>query len=71
MTAMAEPIERLLTDREVSLITGAARSTLAKMRVKGDGPLFVRVGTAVRYPEESLREWIAALPVQKSTTGAA
>ena len=68
MAAQVESLNKLLTDHEVSRITGAARSTLAKMRLRGDGPPFVRVGASVRYPEDSLRHWVAALPRRKSTS---
>jgi len=67
MEATTPPLVKLLTDREVAALTGAARSTLAKMRLRGDGPLFVRVGTAIRYPEDSLSAWLASLPRRRST----
>ena len=70
MGATPEPLVKLLTDRDVSAVTGAARSTLAKMRLRGDGPPFVRVGVSVRYPEDSLRAWLAQLPRRMSTSDA-
>jgi predicted DNA-binding transcriptional regulator AlpA len=71
MDATSAGLVKLLTDRDVSAVTGTARSTLAKMRLRGDGPPFVRVGVSVRYPEDALREWLAALPRRKSTSDAA
>jgi predicted DNA-binding transcriptional regulator AlpA len=68
MDATVEPLVKLLTDRDVSAVTGAARSTLSKMRLRGDGPPFVRVGVSVRYPEDSLRAWLASLPRRRSTS---
>ena len=62
MVATTEPLAKLLTDRDVSALTGTARSTLSKMRLRGNGPPFVRIGAAIRYPEDALREWLAALP---------
>lgn len=53
-------ITRLLTDRDVAVLTGLARSTLAKLRVTGGGPPYVKIGAAVRYPDDSLTIWIAA-----------
>jgi predicted DNA-binding transcriptional regulator AlpA len=70
MEVNAQPLVRLLTDRDVSAVTGAARSTLAKMRLRGGGPPFVRLGTSVRYPEDALREWLVALPLRRSTSDA-
>lgn len=71
MDATAEPLVKLLTDRDVSALTGAARSTLAKLRMRGDGPPFVRVGASVRYPEDALAAWLSSLPRRKSTSDAA
>ena len=58
---------KFLSDREVADLTGTARSTLAKMRIRGDGPPFVRVGASVRYPEDALREWQSSLTRRRST----
>jgi predicted DNA-binding transcriptional regulator AlpA len=33
-------------------------SWLAKARLSGNGPRYVKIGRAVRYPESSLREYI-------------
>ena len=60
--------ERLLTDREVSQITGRARSTLQKDRVSGTGIRFVRVGGLVRYRLSDVETYIAALPARRSTS---
>ena len=64
------PLVKLLTDRDVSVVTGSARSTLAKMRLRGDGPPWVRVGVSVRYPEDALADWLACLPRRRSTSEA-
>lgn len=39
---------------------GLAKSTLEKMRVRGDGPPFVKLGRAVRYRLIDLDGWAAA-----------
>jgi len=33
-------------------------SWLAKARLSGNGPRYVKIGRAVRYPESNLREYI-------------
>ncbi len=71
MILTADPLTRLLTDREVSVVTGFARATLTKMRGRGEGPPFVKSGVNVRYPETQLREWIAGLTSVKGTPKAA
>lgn len=37
-----------------------ARSTLAKMRVRGESPVFVRVGRRVLYAVQDVDQWVAA-----------
>jgi len=65
---VSAPLVKFLTDKDVAALTGTARSTLAKMRLRGDGPPFVHVGTSVRYPEDTLVRWQAALPRRRSTS---
>jgi len=60
--------DRLLTDREVSQITGRARSTLQKDRVAGGGIPYVYVGRLVRYRESDVQRFIALLPTCRSTS---
>jgi hypothetical protein len=43
-----------------SRITGIPTSTLAKLRMRGGGPPFVKIGRAVRYPVRAGLEWMAA-----------
>jgi predicted DNA-binding transcriptional regulator AlpA len=53
-------IEPLLTPEQAAKILSVSTSYLAKSRVDGDGPEFVKIGRAVRYPESSLRKFIKA-----------
>lgn len=48
-----------------------SQSTLAKMRLRGDGPPFKKVGGKVVYPEMELEAWLEAKPLQTSTSSAA
>ena len=57
----------LLSPPEVAERLGLARSTLAKLRVHGGGPPYVKLGASVRYPEDALAEWIALRPRHTST----
>jgi predicted DNA-binding transcriptional regulator AlpA len=54
----ASPIEPLLHPREAARILNVSLSWLAKSRLSGEGPRFVKIGQAVRYLESSLREFI-------------
>ena len=60
-------MEKLLTDREVSVLLGRARSTLQKDRVAGRGIPFVRIGAQIRYRPSDVR---AAQRVFRSTSEA-
>ena len=64
MTALtpktAASIERLLIPNEAADRLRVSLSWLAKARMRGDGPAFVRVGRSIRYPEAALLQWIRA-----------
>jgi hypothetical protein len=53
-------IPRLLTPAEFALELKVSMSWLAKARMRGDGPPFIKIGRAVRYPVPGTREWIKA-----------
>lgn len=50
--------------------TNLARATLAKLRVLGGGPPFLKLGAKVLYAPEDLDAWIAAQGKRRSTTDA-
>jgi predicted DNA-binding transcriptional regulator AlpA len=54
----ASTIDPLLHPRDAAQILGVFISWLAKARLSGDGPRYVKIGRAVRYLESSLREYI-------------
>lgn len=54
--------EKLLTVAAVSECIGLAPATLAKRRLSGGGPPFVKLGGRVLYPEGELQTWMAAQP---------
>ena len=45
---------------EAAAYTGFAESTLEKLRVSGDGPLYIRVGRVVVYDPDDLDAWLSA-----------
>lgn len=63
-------LDPLLTEREVSRITGRSVNTLQKDRVRGgDNSIpFIRVGRLVRYRESDVRAYLDALPRRRSTS---
>ena len=55
MTALTR---RLLTPREAAEFFGCSISFLAKARMRGDGPQYIRVGRSIRYSETALLQWM-------------
>jgi predicted DNA-binding transcriptional regulator AlpA len=47
-----------LTAREAAGILGLAASTLAKLRLSGNGPLYCKLGRRVVYRREDLAAWL-------------
>jgi predicted DNA-binding transcriptional regulator AlpA len=56
----ASTIDLLLHPKEVAKLLNVSLSWLAKSRLSGTGPRFVKIGRAVRYPESAVREFIKA-----------
>ena len=52
--------ERMLTPKDESQFLRVSLSWLAKARMRGDGPPYVKVGRAIRYSESALLLWIRA-----------
>ena len=46
---------------------GVAPATLAKWRVFGGGPPFVKLGARVLYPARDLEQWLAQRPRHVTT----
>src|SRR5262245_34627367 len=51
-------LDPLLHPADVAKLLKMSVSWLAKQRVAGTGPRFVKVGRAVRYPESAVRDYI-------------
>ena len=50
----------LYSSNEASDVVGLSASTLAKLRLSGDGPVFVKLGRRVFYRPGDLMEWVNA-----------
>ncbi|MBV9985737.1 MAG: helix-turn-helix domain-containing protein [Bradyrhizobium sp.] len=50
--------DALLHPRDAARMLNVSTSWLAKARLTGNGPRFVKIGRAVRYANSSLREYI-------------
>ena len=52
------PTPILLTPKQAARLLNLSVSWLAKRRLAGDGPPYVKLGGAVRYVEASLQQWM-------------
>ncbi len=59
----------LVPPKVLAARTGISGRTWERRRSDGSGPPFIHIGAAVRYPSDTLREWIRANAV-KSTSAA-
>jgi predicted DNA-binding transcriptional regulator AlpA len=48
----------LLNGVETSQILNVSLSWLAKARMRGDGPPFIKIGRVIRYSEAALQQWV-------------
>jgi predicted DNA-binding transcriptional regulator AlpA len=53
-------IERLLTPRDAATLLRLSQSWLAKARMRGDGPPYIKLGRSIRYSEPALLQWMRA-----------
>jgi predicted DNA-binding transcriptional regulator AlpA len=50
--------EPLLTPKDAAKFLRVSQSWLAKARMRGDGPPYVKLGRAIRYSEGALMQWM-------------
>lgn len=51
--------QKLLRPADAAEFLDLSRSTLAKRRMTGDGPRFIKFGGAIRYDLKDLQEFVA------------
>lgn len=61
----------LLDEEAAAPLVGLAVSTLQKLRVRGEGPPFAKIGRNVRYRTEDLQAFVAARVVNSTSEKAA
>jgi Helix-turn-helix domain len=52
--------EPLLTQKDAGNFLRLSESWLAKARMRGDGPPYVKVGRAIRYRQDVLVQWLGS-----------
>ena len=56
----AAPRVVLLTPKEAARLLKVSLSWMAKARMRGDGPPYIRIGRSIRYSETALHLWMRA-----------
>jgi len=56
----AVPVIKLLTVKEAAVLLKVSNSWLAKARMRGDGPPFIKIGRSIRYSEAAVLQWMKA-----------
>jgi len=54
----AAPSIVLLRAKEAATLLKVSLSWLAKARMRGDGPPYIRIGRSIRYAEAALIQWM-------------
>ena len=68
-TPSAKPpavIVTLMTPNDAATVLKVSLSWLAKARMRGDGPPYIRVGRSIRYADVALTQWMKSR--QRSST---
>ncbi len=51
-------LAHLMTPKEAAHFLRVSLSWLAKARMRGDGPPYIKVGRSIRYAEAALMQWM-------------
>jgi predicted DNA-binding transcriptional regulator AlpA len=63
MVALSDPLQQLLTERDVARITGLSVATMRRWRLLRQGPTYIKIGAAVRYKPEDVAAWLDSRPI--------
>ena len=61
----------ILNTREAADYVRLGKPTLERFRVSGEGPIFVKLGGAVRYRKVDLDTWLESRRVRSTSDGGA
>ena len=62
-------IAALRTPKEAAQFLKLSTSWLAKARMRGDGPRYIKFGRAIRYSEADLLQWISSQRRSRTSKG--
>ena len=55
-------IENLLNEHDVARITGLSVASVRRWRLLRQGPMYLKIGSAVRYRREDVLAWLESRP---------
>jgi len=55
-------LKSLLTEREVARLTAMSVASVRRWRLLRKGPVYVKIGSAVRYRPEDISTWLHSCP---------
>ena len=58
MAATSNPLQELLTERDVARITGLSVASVRRWRLLRQGPRYLKIGAAVRYKCSDISIWL-------------
>lgn len=59
----------ILNTREAAAYVRLGKPTMERFRISGEGPVFVKLGGAVRYRKTDLDSWIETRRVRSTSEG--
>lgn len=61
----------ILNTREAAAYVRLGKPTMERFRISGEGPIFVKLGGAVRYRKADLDSWLESRRVRSTSAGGA
>lgn len=61
----------ILNTREAAAYVRLGKPTMERFRISGEGPVFVKLGGAVRYRKADLETWLESRRVRSTSEGGA
>ena len=64
---MNDVSKKIMTTNDAALRLGLSKSTLAKMRLSGKGPKYIKLGRRVGYLQSDIDQWIQSNKFQSTS----
>ncbi len=57
-----QPVEPLLSERDVAAICGLSAAAIRRWRLLGKGPRYIKISSTVRYRMDDVKSWLETRP---------